>query len=422
MFNLRTSNEHWMIFVTAEVAIVKRSAVVLAADSAVTIDHSQYTTGKVYDTADKIFQLCEAQPIALMIYNNVEFFGIPIEILAKEFRRHCKSKNISFDTVRDCSEYFLDYLLNNHKPSNGDLKYFHELFLHTIFDPIKNATSREFSDLLTSKNPDPVLIHDQLDSIFERNIAQFSKQLECDDDIDGNFYETYIEIISKVLESASLVLVNDKNLKLFARYAWNFIKSNEISANFNGLVFAGYGSNEVLPSLMHFQCDCFIDEKLKFFEVDSVSVERREHTGFIKSFAQQDVIRSYVDGISPEILNFIKAIIREIVPTLSQSDGQQSAATIVSLTGSLDRFISDRYIAPIHSMIAWMPKQELAALATTLIEITCLRRRVTMDHESVGGDVDLAVITKSEGLVWVKRKHYFPAQLNPRYFKGISNG
>ena len=246
MFNLRTSNEHWMIFVTAEVAILNRSAVVLAADSAVTIDHSQYTTGKVYDTADKIFQLCEAQPIALMIYNNVEFFGIPIEILAKEFRRHCKSMNISFDTVRDCSEYFLDYLLNNHKPSNSDLKYFHEIFLHTIFDPIKNATSREFSDLLNSdllnsENLDPALIHDQLDSILEQNIAKFSGQLECDDDIDEIFYEDYIEIISKLLKSASLVLASDKNLKLFARYAWNFIKSNEISANFNGLVFAGYG-------------------------------------------------------------------------------------------------------------------------------------------------------------------------------------
>ena len=33
-----------------------------------------------------------------------------------------------------------------------------------------------------------------------------------------------------------------------------------------------------------------------------------------------------------------------------------------------------------------------------------------------GGEVDVAVISKSEGMVWVRRKHYFPADLNARFF------
>jgi hypothetical protein len=29
--------------------------------------------------------------------------------------------------------------------------------------------------------------------------------------------------------------------------------------------------------------------------------------------------------------------------------------------------------------------------------------------------VDVAIISKDEGFVWTKRKHYFPAELNQRF-------
>lgn len=67
-------------------------------------------------------------------------------------------------------------------------------------------------------------------------------------------------------------------------------------------------------------------------------------------------------------------------------------------------------------MIRSMPKQELATLASSLIEITSLKRKVSRVQETVGGEVDVAVISKSEGFVWTKRKHYFPAELNKRFF------
>ena len=45
------------------------------------------------------------------------------------------------------------------------------------------------------------------------------------------------------------------------------------------------------------------------------------------------------------------------------------------------------------------------------------RTRITSEEESVGGPVDVAVITKGDGFVWLKRKHYFSAELNPHYFE-----
>jgi hypothetical protein len=53
---------------TAEIAIVNRSALALAADSAVTVRVGPNV--KVYDSAEKLFEFSHRQPIALMIYNN----------------------------------------------------------------------------------------------------------------------------------------------------------------------------------------------------------------------------------------------------------------------------------------------------------------------------------------------------------------
>jgi hypothetical protein len=54
-------------------------------------------------------------------------------------------------------------------------------------------------------------------------------------------------------------------------------------------------------------------------------------------------------------------------------------------------------------------------MAEALVNLTSFRRRVSMDAETVGGPIDVAVISKGDGFVWIKRKHYFGAELNPQF-------
>jgi len=41
---------------------------------------------------------------------------------------------------------------------------------------------------------------------------------------------------------------------------------------------------------------------------------------------------------------------------------------------------------------------------------------VTIGAETVGGPIDVAVISKGDGFIWIKRKHYFKAELNSQFF------
>jgi hypothetical protein len=48
-----------------------------------------------------------------------------------------------------------------------------------------------------------------------------------------------------------------------------------------------------------------------------------------------------------------------------------------------------------------------------------------MEAETVGGPIDVAIISKGDGFIWIKRKQYFDSKLNlqfnKNYFKEIEN-
>ena len=74
------------------------------------------------------------------------------------------------------------------------------------------------------------------------------------------------------------------------------------------------------------------------------------------------------------------------------------------------------YIDPVMSVVSILPKDELALMAESLVNLTSFKRRVTLERETVGGPIDVAVISKGDGFIWIKRKHYFKGELNPQFF------
>ena len=65
---------------------------------------------------------------------------------------------------------------------------------------------------------------------------------------------------------------------------------------------------------------------------------------------------------------------------------------------------------------AWsgMPLGETIDLARFLVDTTISFVRFSPGDAMVGGPVEIAAITKHEGFKWVQRKHYYPAELNPK--------
>lgn len=65
----------------------------------------------------------------------------------------------------------------------------------------------------------------------------------------------------------------------------------------------------------------------------------------------------------------------------------------------------------LHSPV--MPMQDAIDLADFLAETAKRYFHFLPGADIVGGDTDIATITRYEGFRWIRRKHYYPAHLNP---------
>jgi ATP-dependent protease HslVU (ClpYQ) peptidase subunit len=88
---------------TAEIAVLNRSAVALAADSAVTIGRG--ASAKIYNSVNKIFELHETAPVGIMVYGTIDFMGLPLETLIKQYRKQTAGK-----TLLKISDYKSDFI------------------------------------------------------------------------------------------------------------------------------------------------------------------------------------------------------------------------------------------------------------------------------------------------------------------------
>jgi ATP-dependent protease HslVU (ClpYQ) peptidase subunit len=88
---------------TAEVSIMNRNGIALAADSAVSIGNQ-----KIYTSADKLFQLSNTAPVGTMVFGQASFLNVPWETVVKTYRKHLGNK--SFPHLQDYADDFISYL------------------------------------------------------------------------------------------------------------------------------------------------------------------------------------------------------------------------------------------------------------------------------------------------------------------------
>ena len=73
----------------------------------------------------------------------------------------------------------------------------------------------------------------------------------------------------------------------------------------------------------------------------------------------------------------------------------------------MDQEIEEYFTDPITDVVAILPKTELATLAESLVSLTSIKRKFSRESETVSEPIDVAVISKNDGFVWIKKKMYY---------------
>ena len=93
----------------------------------------------------------------------------------------------------------------------------------------------------------------------------------------------------------------------------------------------------------------------------------------------------------------------------TKRDQSSLRARIKKLRAAAEAEVQDKYAQPLMAAVAALPRGDLAVMAEALVSLTAFRARISVtEKQYVGGPIDVAVLSKGEGFVWVKRKDRDP--------------
>lgn len=241
------------------------------------------------------------------------------------------------------------------------------------------------------------------------------------------------EAIERVFEKVPLSSAARKQLRqLLPWVAAKDLRFERIPTH-SGIVIAGFGSEDVFPRLRRFSFEAIICDRLKYVEGERVDIDPTNRA-VIVPLAQREQVDTFMAGMDPRIseqmghwwLLNIPAMVEEVVAHLKLSEPKASelramfaekraVELVAEYQQSITEFSRENNVDPIIDIVGMLPKDELAEMAESLVNLTSFKRRVTPAAETVGGPIDVAVISRGDGFIWIKRKHYFSTDLNPHF-------
>jgi hypothetical protein len=425
---------------SAEIAILNKSAVALAADSAVTIS-SGGGSAKVFDSEDKLFELTLDDPIGVMIHNGLTFMDAPLPVLVKRHRSACAR----FKTVAEAADGFLHHLLQYGRTLDAATR---ERDLRRALQPLLSSIHKRVERILFRRLRDEEVVDQEelprklfdmrretLSAEIERAIQSLGSRQDASFlgepvDPDGHA-ETVRQIVVAGFPDA-----DEGQHDLLVRAAELELSKRVPEHSTTGVVVAGFGHEEMFPALVSFELYGVVDGRLRYAKADDVRIGFKNEKARVLPFAQKDMVDRFLYGIDEDIQERFDefcaqeapAISRALAQNLEFDDIEERAAFEADVDKAVTTFydglasnvfgkMRERSRAELDEMIEFMPKAEMARMAEALVNLTSIKRRVTRGMETVAGPVDCAVISQADGFVWVKRKHYFPGELNHRFFE-----
>jgi hypothetical protein len=425
---------------TAEIVVMNREAIVLAADSASSLMGGETERPqKIFTSANKIFELSPAHTICFMIFNYASFMGIPWEIIFAHYRK--KVHDVTFMTTEDCADHFIDFLAHETDlvPVEGEENYF-VINAYHYFLWIKQTILQNASDLVKESGgiTEEMVMKvpaSTIQGLYDILMAAPFMASMAEEDLTGlkaRYDKQLTKAISDVFETLPLSETSRTQLKSIP--CLFFVKSagslDILAKDFSGIVIAGFGEKDIFPSLVSYWIEGRQNQKLKYVKKRNTGITFRNGAEIVP-FAQHEMVDIFLSGmdsgLEEALLNSIastlntypEALVDSIEELSDEKKSNYKSAFQVNtdeimknLRDALDQYRLSNF-APILNVVAGLPKHDLASMAESLVNITSLKRRVSLQEETVGGPVDVAVISKHDGIVWIKKKMYYPPKMNP---------
>jgi hypothetical protein len=392
---------------TCEVAVMNKRGVALAADSAVTLGDGK----KVYHTAEKLFQLSSSAPVGVMTYGAADLMEVPWETVIKLYAQRLGERR--FDRLEQYAQDFLRFIEGSESlfPASAQRQSFRQAVAgywnERYLEPLKTRLDQ---DKKHARNHAGEILMQLISRDHEQEWKNSAPLPEMGDSYGDRILDEYgtaiDELETEMFGELRLSSAVKKGLRTTARFMYaNGFDSNTSS----GVVIAGIGETEAFPVVLCYQVGTIAAGKLRFVRIDESRVGH-ESDGVVIPLAQRHVIDMFYGGISPRIKERLGEIIAGCLKGCLKSAKLGQAHALAEKCGAeimekLEHEAQEFHTQPLTRAVAGLPRRELAGLAEALVSLTAFIARMSVDQqETVGGPIDVALISKGDGFVWIKRK------------------
>ena len=379
------------------VAIVNSNAVAIAADSAVTIGRGK----KIYNSAIKVFSLSKIAPVAIMVYGNAGLLTVPWETIIKIYRSELKVT--TFSKPEDYAAHFIDFLPKQKR------FFTEELQAAWIDGNIKGYLSLIRGELIEAVEH-WINEHTQIDEqttlslladVIERHHKRLAKLPYVENmsaEWEASFKRQYKSKITDIVGDVFQNIAVDKSSVVKLHSIAGYVHAREImSDSHSGVVICGFGNDDVYPAVVTHLIDGVVTDQLKYkySKEQSYRIKNGADCSIIP-FAQDDMVASFMEGMNPSVHLFTEKYLHQLFRRLPDLFADEELAgdapakravrkrLVKDASKLLDEFFEqlrvhkrEEHVDPILSMVRVLPKDELAAMAEALVNLTAFKRRMT---------------------------------------------
>ena len=426
---------------TAVVGILNKRGIAIAADSAVTMNRKR--NEKIANSANKMLRLCSSTPISVMVTGSAGLLTTPWDIIVRRYRQ--KHGDMEFPTVESCIEDFFSYIPTEKMFLSEDMgkeqlkrqldSYWNEVIsqvpelekdengkLMNGKEILKGFRDRISSGIKYFKESDKLPMFkdysfDQFKSYIDDMVdVLFMMQTDDDDEFSIEFMTVEGFYPKDILDQIKEEFI--EGFYYYATYGWDEGATH--------LIFSGFGKEEEYPVLVRVLVDGAFDARICYhFNKEDIYKISDEKPVAICPFAQKDIMEALLTSIEPyfykhvceEAEQIYERIFDRLKFSVPSSPEQRNDLEKIldgvkykDLIRQFQRFGKNLRATERGQWLKALRDydlQDMARLAENLIAMTSFERHMTFSPEGVGGPIDLAVITKNDGFVWLNRKSWY---------------
>ena len=426
---------------TAEAVIMNKAAIAMAADSAVTVSSGRRGV-KIFDSMNKLFELVDDSNVGVMIYGNAELNGLPWESAIKYYklsRRGFRGSSLE-EYVDNFSAYLADpnNVLSIETDASTVLNVVYGKLL-AVFDYIDRerlrwvaGSGRPIKSKLRQVLAEALMLLEEF--LLAADEAPWASVL-TDSVLRANYGKEIDKLVREIFVEFDIsARMRNKIVDL----GIEAVRRCTPESADTGLIIAGFAGKSPLPKIYEVTVRGRVNGVLRLTEPEWTEISV-DNPSYLSTFAQDEEAWGFVSGITSDVRNAVTEYwdswhqsfgidvvecVRQIVPRISSNRLKNIEREVAKLARQkFDEFLANMqvrqeelYIRPMLDSLAMLPKDELGVLAESLVSVTSLKQRMSIfDAETVGGPIDVALISPGDGFVWLKHKHYFSRELNPAW-------